>query len=144
MIDKRGKWWKGENVDDLREFLVDFSTGNYRADDIRQSTCGNCGGTVFGLEAHGDEGCARRTCRVCGATAFICDSEEFWDDADTGECACPCGAEDFEVAVGFALIDSGEIRWIYVSCRCMACGVLGVYTDWKIDYEPSRQLLELA
>ena len=43
----------------------------------------------------------------------------------------------------FARAD-GEIRWVSVGLRCGSDGLLGVYTDWKIDYSPSRQLLEGA
>lgn len=144
MIDKSGTWWKGESIDDLRDFVIEFTSQNYRADEIRQSVCKGCGGTRFGLRVDDDEGCAERVCRVCGAREFIADSEEFWEDATPGDAACPCGAEDFQIAVGFSLIESGEVNWISVGCRCVACGVLGVYVDWKVDYEPSRHLLDMA
>ncbi|MEU4676443.1 hypothetical protein [Micromonospora sp. NPDC023737] len=34
-----------------------------------------------------------------------------------------------------------EVRWVSVGLRCTQDGTLGVYTDWKIDYSPTRQLL---
>jgi hypothetical protein len=144
VIDKSGTWWKGENLDDLRGFVIEFTSRSYRADEIRQSVCKGCGGTLFGLKVDDDEGCAERCCRGCGEREFIADSEEYWEDATPGDAACPCGAEDFQVAVGFSLIESGEVSWISVGCRCVACGVLGVYVDWKVDYEPSRHLLDMA
>lgn len=144
MIDKSGRWWKGENVDDLREYVVAFTSQNYRADEIRQSVCKTCRCERFTLCVDDDEGCAQRSCRSCGLSAFIGDSEDFWEGAAPGDAACPCGAEDFEVAVGFSLLESGEIRWVSVGCHCVACGVLEVYVDWKIDYEPSRHLLDLT
>jgi hypothetical protein len=144
VIDKSGEWWKGESVDDLGEFVVAFTSQNYRADEVRQSVCQGCSGNQFGLSVDDDEGCAQRVCRNCGLRAFIGDSEEFWGDASPGDAACPCGAEDFQIAVGFSLIASGEVRWISVGLRCIACGVLGVYVDWKVDYEPSRHLLDMV
>lgn len=144
MIDKSGQWWKGDGSDDLKEFLVAFCAQNYGADDIRLSKCQSCDGTRFGLIVDDEEGCARRVCRSCGFAAFIADSAEYWDDASPGEAVCPCAGEDFEIAVGFSLTESGEVRWITVGARCAECGVLGGYVDWKVDYEPSRHLIELA
>ena len=144
VIDKSGAWWKGENFDDLTEFVIEFTSQNYRANEIRQSVCKGCGGERFGLWADDDEGCAERVCRDCGAREFVADSEEYWEDANAGDAACPCGAQDFQIAVGFSLNESGEINWISVGCRCFACGVLGVYVDWKVDYEPSRHLLDMV
>jgi hypothetical protein len=77
---------------------------------------------------------------ACGASAFLCDSEEYWDDADPDDAACPCGGEVLEIGVAFSLRDDGDVRWITVGGRCVACGVLGVYTDWKIDYSPTGHL----
>ena len=144
MIDKSGQWWKGQNFEDLTEFVIAFSSHNYRADDGRESRCGGGGATVFGMRVDDESGCAQRVCRECGLAAFFGDSEEYWEEANPGDAACPCGADDFENAVGFSLLDSGEVRWITVGARCVACGVLGVYADWKIDYEPSRHLLEMT
>ena len=144
MIDKSGQWWKGENAEDLAEFVVAFSSLNYRADEVGRSICARCHATVFGARVDDDQGCAQRVCRACGLAAFIGDSEEWWADATPGDAACPCGAEDFEVAVGFSLIEGGELRWITVGARCVSCGAMGVYVDWKIDYEPSRHLLALT
>jgi hypothetical protein len=70
------------------------------------------------------------------------------DSADTAEvavpeeCACPCGGETFQVAVGFALRDDGDVRWVSVGLRCTTDGTLGVYADWKIDYSPTNALFE--
>lgn len=69
------------------------------------------------------------------------DSADFLDDAEVEAAACPCGHEQFDVAVGYALFDDGEVRWVSVGLRCQRDGLLGVYADWKIDYSPSRHLL---
>ena len=72
------------------------------------------------------------------------DGADHLDDADLGEAACPCGHEQFDVAVGYAILEGGDIRWVSVGLRCQLDGLLGVYVDWKIDYSPSRQLLTQA
>lgn len=112
------------------------------ADDIRPSTCANCGSDVFGLRGDWEEGVARRTCRRCGLKAFICDSEDHWSDATIRTCKCPCGGPDFNLAFGFCLRAEGEVRWVTVGERCINCGVLGSFVDWKIDYSPSAELLD--
>ena len=79
------------------------------------------------------QGCAQRCCRACASSAFIGGSEEFWESAAPGDAAFPCGEETFEVAVGYSVRSDDEIGWITVGGRCIECGVLGVYVDWKID-----------
>lgn len=144
MIDKSGEWWTGEGVADLLEYVVQFSSQNYVADHIRQSVCAVCNGTQFLMWVDDDEGCAKRVCHECGSEAYIADSEEYWDDASPEDVACPCGNQVLEVAVGFSRLPSGEVGWVTVGGRCISCGVLGVYVDWKIDYEPSQHLLDMV
>lgn len=146
-IDKRGEYWKGTEFADLAEYLAAYTEDGYPAEVIRQSVC-TCGHTVFRLEGDTVEGCARRTCDACGTAAFIAGSEEYWDEADPEPCVCPCRCRRFEVGVGFSLRQEGEgkgeVRWITVAERCVVCGVLGSYVDWKIGYSPSRHLLDQA
>lgn len=144
MIDKSGDWWRGQDFNDLAAYVVAYTARQYPAEVITQSECGTCHGTVFGLVVDDTNGCAQRTCRTCSTSAFLADSGEFWDDAEPGEAACPCGGADFESAIGFSLIDRGEVSWVTVAARCIVCGILGVYAEWKIDYEPSRHLLALT
>jgi hypothetical protein len=90
---------------------------------------------------------ARRACLACGAREFIADSEDYWDDDEGADymCGCPCGAEEFAGAVGFCLREDGQdVRWVLVGLRCLACGMLGIYEDWKISYGPSLHLLDQA
>jgi hypothetical protein len=136
---------RGDTFSDLSTHIADFTTAQgYPVEGITQSECASCGGTLFGLVVDATEGCTQRTCRTCSTAVFIADSDEFWDDADPGEAGCPRGSTDFECGIGFSLIDHGEISWITVGGQCAACGVLGVYADWNIDYEPSRLLLTLT
>jgi hypothetical protein len=143
MIDKSGQWWTGTDFDDLTTYLREFTAQNYPAGLILQSSC-DCGAAIFTLEVDGEEGCARRTCVSCGRHAFIADSAQYWDEAEPGEAQCPCGDEAFEFGVAFSLREEGDVRWITVGGRCIACGVLGAYVDWKIDYSPTDHLLTAA
>ncbi|TYB90925.1 hypothetical protein FXF53_30745 [Micromonospora sp. WP24] len=90
-----------------------------------------------------EAGYADRTCHLCGDRWVMLDAADVAEDADLGDAACLCGGERFDVAVGFALREDGEVRWVSVSVslRCTADGVFGVYADWKIDYSPSGQLM---
>src|SRR5215208_7161201 len=139
MIDRSGEWWTGTDYEDLVTYLREFTAENYPANPILQSKC-ECGNQVFALEFDDNEGCARRTCTSCGRSAFIADSADYWDDAEPADAQCPCGEETFELGVAFSLRDDGDVRWITVGARCIACGVLGAYADWKIDYSPTDHL----
>jgi hypothetical protein len=142
VIDKSGTWWRGNQPADLHEYLVAFTTDRYQADEIRDSVCSRCGGRVFGLRGDPVEGCGRRTCRRCGHKEFIADSAEIWSTARPRTCSCPCGGTDFNLAVAFTLRSSGDVRWVTVGERCVACGILGSFVDWSIDYRDSADLLD--
>lgn len=142
-LDKSGEHWRGDTFDDLAASIRDFRAGGYPVATVVESRCGRCDGRAFRVEVSADES-SRRTCVACGDTAFIGDSAEHWDDGEREECACPCGNEAFAAGVGFAFTDDGEIRWVSLGLRCLRDGVLGVYADVKIDYSPSRHLLEQA
>ena len=107
-------------------------------------SCQACGGTSFRLVIDQDEGYAERTCSACSERVVMLDSADAAAE-DLSEAACPCGGEVFNLAVGYAFFaGEEEIRWVYVGARCLTDGTLGVYTDWKIDYSPSTQLLTQA
>jgi len=143
-IDTSGDWWKGTEATDIESYLVDFTAQQYPVDVVRVASC-SCGGQLFRVEVDDEHGAAKRTCTSCGKDHFVCDSADYWKEAEPDECACPCGGEIMNLAVGFALYpDNGEVKWLYLGLRCTACGVLGCYADWKIAYEPSRQLLDLV
>ena len=65
-----------------------------------------------------NEGCAATVCQQCQAEAAISDSADHLGDAELGECVCPCGGETFAVAIGFAMYDDTDVRWISVGLRC--------------------------
>lgn len=140
---RRGKRTYGDGPDDLRAIIADFSRENgYVARHFAEAACG-CGGRVFRLLVDEDEGAAVRHCVACGAEHPIGDSAEYLDEAELSECACPCKQEAFEITVGVALYRGTEdVRWLYLGCRCPACGLVAVYADWKNEYQGYRELLE--
>jgi hypothetical protein len=143
-IDKSGKWWIGSDAEDLREYLIAFSEDGYLATEFRMACCA-CGSNVFHLAVDSDEGTAKRSCVDCGGAHFICDSEEFWEDASPKKWKCigKCKSKTVDICVGFALRENrDDVHWIYIGVRCSQCGVLGCYGDWKIDYSPSLQLMD--
>ncbi|MGR6912855.1 hypothetical protein ACU635_01195 [[Actinomadura] parvosata] len=131
-------------LEGLADFLREYRAGGYAVQQVREAVCGGCAGRRFNVMADDDAGCVRRICVACADTFYVADSADYVDEADLGECACPCGGEEFAVAVGFAFRGDGEVRWVSVGLRCLRDGSLGVYADWKIDYSPTAHLLELA
>ena len=134
----------GAGAAGLADYLRGFAAGGYPVAEVVPAACAACGGSSeagFSVALDDEEGVAVRTCLLCDTSVPMLDSAEFLDDAEMGTAACPCGHETFDVAVGFALRDDGDVRWVSVGLRCRNDGQLGVYTDWKIDYSPSRNLL---
>jgi hypothetical protein len=142
-IDASGKWWKGQNADDLVEYIRLLTEQGSPATKFAVAKCA-CGADHFRLYADRDEGCAKRQCASCGKDAFICDSEEISEEASLKKARCKCKKDVFDVAVGFALRDTGEIKWITVGARCVSCGMLGAYVDWKINYAPTDHLYSMV
>ncbi|RYE86195.1 MAG: hypothetical protein EOO75_16025 [Myxococcales bacterium] len=140
-IDASGEYWKGTEAADLKPFLVDYEAGGYPVAEVVPAAC-TCGGGRFEVALSGDEQAVRRRCVSCGEEKLMLDSAEHWDDEDEDECACPCEGEVFEAAVGLARREDASIKWVSVGLRCVECGVLGVYADWKIDYSPSEHLVK--
>ena len=142
-VDTSGEYWKGTEAADIARYLTDFSADQYPVDVVRTALC-SCGSESFRVLADDAAGVAKRICISCGSEHFVCDSAEYSDEADLEECTCPCGRDEMNLAVGFALYpDNSEVKWLYIGLRCTSCGVLGCYADWKIAYEPSRHLLDL-
>ncbi len=140
----------GDSFEELAAFLLRPAPDGCAADVVRECICQLCDGRRFEVQVAAITSAARRTCLDCGHRAFIADSVEWWDDAEVEPCACPCGEEVFAAAAGFALREPAEpgrapdVRWVYVGLRCLACGQLGVYEDWKVDWGPSGYLLDQA
>lgn len=143
-IDTSGRYWRSDDPADLGFYLRAYTADAYPVTVIKDSRCGACGGAVFHLRADRDEGAARRACSGCGLREFIADSEEFWGETTPRTCTCLCKGRLFNIAVGFSLRESGEVRWVTVAQRCVQCGTLGSYVDWKIDSGDTNDLLTRA
>ncbi len=142
-IDTSGKFWKGQNTDDLIEYIRLLTKEGYPTSKHVVAKC-TCGKQHFQLTADQDEGCAKRICTSCGKETFICDSEEAWQDSSSKKLKCKCKTDIFEIVVGFSLRDDGEIKWVNVGQRCVNCGILGSYVNWGIDYAPTKQLYTMV
>lgn len=143
-IDTSGTWWKGSGPEDLDEYLRAIAAQEIGCPlhVVRPARCA-CGSELFRLRADFDEGCAERICASCGVDHRICDSAEFWDEAEPRKWRCVCKRDIGNVAVGFSLREGGDdVRWILIGVRCASCGVLSSYGDWKIDDSPSLSLLD--
>jgi hypothetical protein len=141
-LKKRGKYRYGDSQADIRAEVIRYSKANgYLAHHFADATC-KCGGKLFRLTLDEDEGAAVRACVACKTEHPIGDSDEFLDEADLGECACPCGGEEFEITVGVSLYEgSDDVRWLYLGCRCPNCGLTAVYGDWKNEFNGYQDLL---
>ncbi|WP_437811115.1 hypothetical protein [Sorangium sp. So ce1078] len=142
VLKKRGKHWYGDSQADVREVLLRYSGDNaYLAHHFADAVC-ECGGTQFRLALDEAEGAAVRTCVACACDHPIADSDEYLEDAELEQCACPCGNEAFEITVGVSLYDESEdVRWLYLGCRCPTCGLAAVYGDWKNEFNGYQALL---
>ena len=141
-VTKGRPWWTGTTAADIDTYLAEFSEKQGDVvGEVVHARCSVCDADRFHLEVDDEEGFARRRCSACGAPVVMLDAADVAEEAEPEAAACPCGGEEFEVAVGFALREDREVRWVYLGLRCVLDGVLGVYADWGIDYTPSRHLL---
>ena len=129
-------------IEDIRAEILRYSSENgYVAQHFADAAC-KCGERLFGVLLDDSAGAASRTCVACKLQHPIGDSEEYLEEADLGECACPCGNETFEVTVGVSLYDESEdVRWLYLGFRCPTCGLTAVYGDWKNEFNGYREFL---
>ena len=142
-LTKRGKHWFGESQADIRTELLRFSKVNEEeAHHFADAIC-TCGGRVFGLEIDEDAGAAVRKCTACRHLHAIGDSDEFLDEAELQECACPCGLEAFEITAGVSVYEAtDDVKWLYIGCRCPGCGLTATYGHWKNEFLGYQKLLE--
>lgn len=141
-LKKRGKFYYGDEQTDIRQELIRYSEENaYVAEHFADAKC-TCGGSVFRLLMDETEGAAVRICVACKKEHPIGDSDEFLEEAELGECGCPCGNEEFEITAGVSLYkDSDDVKWIYIGCRCPKCGLTATYGDWKNEFLGYQDLL---
>jgi hypothetical protein len=137
-----GQFRYGETQADLRDELRDYSRANaYVAKHYADAIC-TCGNGAFKVLLDNEEGAAVRVCTACGESHPIGDSGEYLAEAHLTTCVCPCGAVTFEVSVGVALYRGSEdVKWLYIGCRCIQCGLVACYGDWKNEFEGYQTLL---
>ena len=117
MIDRTKKYWTGDSPEDIGQYLRLYAEEP-------------------GLEVK-PEGCA-----ACGAKRVLLDGEEYWENARPRLRRCRVCKESktFQVRAGFLRREDGDVRWVYIGERCTACGTLGSFLDWKVNYGPTDQM----
>jgi hypothetical protein len=132
----------GDVQADIPLYLFEYSTElGYPTQQYADAVCA-CSNRTFALALDETEGAAVRTCTACKLTHPMADSDEYLDAAELDECACPCGAEAFELTVGVSLYEgTNDVRWLYVGARCAKCGLIGCYGDWKNEFIDFTALL---
>jgi hypothetical protein len=127
---------------DISQELARYSAANgYPTEYVAEARCA-CGGRVFRLRLDDEQGVAIRDCMGCGKSHPIGDSADYLEGAAPEECQCLCEAYGFEITVGVSLYeDSEDVRWLYIGCRCPGCGLVGVYGDWKNEFQGYQELL---
>jgi hypothetical protein len=141
-LQKRGKWWYGDSQADIRDEILRYSKRvTYLAHHYADAVC-SCGGRLFVLRMDDTAGAAIRRCVTCHQEHPIGDSADYLVEAELQKYECVCTEDVFEITVGVSLYDDSEdVRWLYVGCRCPACGLTGVYGDWKNEYSGYQELL---
>jgi hypothetical protein len=142
---KKGKWWYSDSSADIRDELIRQGKLNeYVPTQFADPKC-NCGSTTFRLLVDDAAGAAIRLCTQCSLEHPMGDSADYLDEAELQESECVCGENAFEISVGVSLYDdSDDVRWLYIGCRCPACGLTGCYGDWKNEFSDYRRLLALV
>jgi len=140
---KRGDHWFGDSQADIRDELSRYGKVNeYVPAQFADAVC-VCGSRTFRLSLDEDQGVAVRICTACCNEHPMGDSNEYLEHAELEERACVCGVEIFEITVGVSLYEGSEdVKWLYVGCRCPACGLVGCYGDWKNEFLDYRKLLD--
>lgn len=146
-LHKRGRFYYGDSQTDIRDELTRVGRiSDYVPTQFADTQC-VCGGRTFRLRLDETAGAAVRICarQNCANVHPICDSEEYLDDAELEDCECPCGGDEFEITIGVHLYNGTEdVKWLYIGCRCAACGLTANYGDWTNEFADYRKLLARA
>ena len=106
MLTKRGKYWYSDDRSDIPQKIQRYSKLNgYVAQHFAVATC-SCGGQEVRLFLDVNEGAAIRHCTRCSTEHPIGDSADYLDEATLEECECPCGSDEFQIAVGVPLYEN--------------------------------------
>ncbi|QDU00376.1 hypothetical protein V6x_00490 [Gimesia chilikensis] len=144
---KQDGYWYGDDHADLRQELQRYSELNgYPIDNFADVRC-TCGNDSFYFGTDEDEGVALRICGRCEDEHLMGDSEEYAEEAEIEKHGCVCGAEVFQITAGIYRYRneddslSPDVKWLYLGCRCVACGLVGCYADWKNEFNGYETLL---
>ena len=112
----------------------DHGEGSYTPQHFADAVC-TCGRREFLLQLDDAAGVAIRTCGTCGTSHIMGDGAAYLDDCEPDDLdvrECLCGSPLLEITLGVHLYrESRDVKWLYVGCRCPACGLAGCYGDWK-------------
>lgn len=133
---RRGEHAYGEDRADLEAEVIDYGRRlRYPPTRFAHPVCG-CGNQWFQLLSDETVCAVQRRCAKCGNQQWMGDSATYADRAELEPHACLCAddADVFELAPALHLYaGSNDVRWLNVGCRCPACGLLGVYVDYKCE-----------
>ena len=140
MIDKGKRYWTGDSPEDIGEYLRLYA--GEEGLEVKPVVCRGCGGDAFEVRADTTESVFRVKCAACGAKKVLLDGEDYWEDARPRLRRCRVCKESktFQVRAGFLRREDGDVRWVYIGERCTACGTLGSFLDWKVDYGPTGEM----
>ena len=152
-LQRRDDCWYGDSAADIRALLDRHAETGDPIKVARDVVC-ECGGTVFSIQIDDEFQEAAWFCRACGAqylfhTKRIAGPYEGDPEADTECCNCPCtqrGGSYFELALGVSLYDgSDDVDWVFIACRCVACGRTGYLASWhRIEYPYAELFAHMA
>ena len=140
MIDRTKKYWTGDSPEDIGQYLRLYAEDPGL--EVKPVVCHGCGGDAFEVRCDANEGVIQVKCAACGAKRVLLDGEEYWENARPRLRRCRVCKESktFQVRAGFLRRENGDVRWVYIGERCTACGTLGSFLDWKVNYGPTDQM----
>lgn len=140
MMDTTKDYWTGDNAEDIAEYLRLYSENENI--DIKTVVCHSCGSESFEVKVDQNEDVIQVKCTECATEKILLDCEDVWEDANPKlrKCSICKKSKVYNVKVGFVRRENGSVKWVYIGNRCTACGTLGSYLDWKIDYEPTDEM----
>jgi hypothetical protein len=111
-----------------------------------QPACPKCRKHVFELRMLKDEGVAAVRCVGCQSHFLLLDSEDYWFDViQTGYprlTRCTCKNSTFRLQLDYRLRDDGDVERVALVTHCTACRQTQRRMSIKIDYSPTRRLLD--
>ena len=138
-IDKRQEYWHGDCPEDIIEYLDGYSENEISKTVIVK--CRQCGSDILTCEIDAFEGVIEVGCTACDTKRFLLDVDEWGDEDEPENLECPlCKMNQANIVVGFVYRASGGVKWVYIGCRCIGCGLLGSCGDWKISYGPTDEM----